>query len=247
MINVGFCDDDSKFIDKIIPNVQSIFKQLKIEAKFYIFTNGNTLIKNFERYSPYCDIIFLDIDMPIINGKDVAKRLRIIDKNFKLIFLTSYEQEALNTFQYNVIGFLPKSHIAEQLEETIKRVVKAIEDDKLDIEVFNISLARSEISMIKIPLNNIMYFEIINKKVYLNTKKNVYLLHGYKFSDLLKHYTKKGFIDIHRTCLVNIQYIFSINNTEVCLDNGIILPLSRRKRENVLNVLAEIACEIVKC
>ena len=125
MINVGFCDDDSKFIDKIVPNVQSIFKQLKIEAKFYIFTNGNTLIKNFERYSPYCDIIFLDIDMPIINGKDVAKRLRIIDKNFKLIFLTSYEQEALNTFQYNVIGFLPKSHIAEQLEETIKRVVKA--------------------------------------------------------------------------------------------------------------------------
>lgn len=247
MLNVGFCDDDSKFIDKIIPNVQSIFKQLKIDANFYIFTNGNTLIKSFKEYSPYCDIIFLDIDMPEINGKEVARKLRILDKNFKLVFLTSYEEEALNTFQYNVIGFLPKAYISEQLGVTINRVIKSIEEDKLYIEIFNISLSKSRTSTIKIPLKNIMYFEIINKKIYLNTKKNVYLLHGYRFSDLLKDYSKKAFIDIHRTCIVNIQYIFSINDTNVCLDNGIALPLSRRKKENVLNLLAEIACGVVKC
>ena len=247
MLNIGFCDDDSRFIDRIVPNVQNILKHLKVDANFYIFSNGNTLIKNFEKNSPYCDIIFLDIDMPEINGKEVARKLRILDKNFKLIFLTSYEEEALNTFQYNVIGFLPKAYIDKQLAETINRVIKTIKEDKLDIELFNISISQSRTSIMKIPLNNIMYFEIINKKIYLNTKKNVYSLHGYKFSDLLKYYNKKGFIDIHRTCIVNIQYIFSVNDADVCLDNGIILPLSRRKKENVLNSLAEIACEVIKC
>lgn len=247
MLNIAFCDDDTRFLNKIIPEVKNIFRELKTNVSIYTFTNGNTLIKSFENYSPYCDVVFLDIDMPRINGKEVARKLRVIDKNFKLVFITSFEQEVLNTFQFNVISFLPKKLIPKYMFSVIKRIVSEISCNKPQIQLFKVNITRDRVAVIKIPLNDIMYFESINRKVYLHTKRNLYLLHRYKFSNLVQNYTNIGFIDIHRTCIVNIQYIFSVNNTEIHLDNGTILPLSRRKRKYVLNKFVDIVCEVTKC
>jgi len=73
------------------------------------------------------------------------------------------------------------------------------------------------------------------------------LLCGYKFSDLVTQYNELGFIDIHRTCTVNLQYVFSVGDVEIHLDDGIVLPLSRRKRKKILEKFLKIVCEVTKC
>lgn len=247
MLNVAFCDDDNSFLYNIVPMAKKIFKKLKIDVSIYIFTNADTLIKSFEQYNPYYNIIFLDIDMPIDNGKEVARKLRLIDRKFKLVFITSFEHEALNTFQYDVSGFLPKLMLDEQLPSVIERIVKAINEENPQIQVFKVNIKDNRISTIKVPLNDIMYFESINREVFLHTKRETYLLHGHKFVDLVEHYCELGFIDIHRTCVVNIKYVFSIDNIEICLDDKTILPLSRRKKQKVLDKFLEKICEVNKC
>jgi DNA-binding LytR/AlgR family response regulator len=245
MFNVAFCDDNKEFLTKIVPEAEKIFKHFRTDICSYTFTNGSKLVSCFKKYKPYYDIIFLDIDMPVKNGKEIAKELRILDKKFKLVFVTAYEQEALNTFQYDVIGFLPKNLIFERLTDIIKLIIERIKQDIPQIQIFKIdnNLNNSRVTEIKMPLDDIMYFESINRKVYLNTKRETFVLHNYQFSQIVHKYLPLGFVDIHRTCIVNIKYIFSVSDIEIELDNGIHLPLSRRKRQRILDKFSEIIVE----
>lgn len=247
MLNIAFCDDDSKFLNKMIPKVKEIFKRLKISVSIYTFTNGNALIKSLENYTHYYDIIFLDIDMPIINGKEVAKKLRLIDKKFKLIFVTSFDEEILNTFQFDVSDFLPKMLIQERLDTVIKRLVDTIHEENLQTQIFTVKTADHKNIVIKLPVDYIVYLEIVDRKIYLHTDRSVYFLHGYKYTELVNQFTKLNFVDIHRTCIVNIRYIYSIDEVEICLDNGTILPLSRRKRQQVLEKFVGMIREVTEC
>lgn len=242
MLNIAFCDDDKDFLKRIVPETEKVLKNLRADIHSYTFTNGIKLISSFEQYQPYYDIVFLDIDMPIMNGKEVAKELRILDKKFKLIFVTAFDQEALNTFQYDVIGFLPKPLLEKRLPNIIEQVVHKIDEDNPQLQIFRVDLEPNEdrIMDIKVPLNDIMYFESVNRKVYLYTKRETFKLHSYKLSEIVQQYVALGFVDIHRTCIVNIKYIFSVNDIEIRLDNGIRLPLSRRKRQQIFDKFSEI-------
>ena len=103
-----------------------------------------------------------------------------------------------------------------------------------------VNVTEDRVDTIKVPLNVIMYIESINRKIYLHSKRDTYLLHCYKYMDLIEQYSKMGFVQIHRTCIVNLKYVFCIDDIEIRLDNGKILPLSRRRRRNVFGKFLEI-------
>jgi len=244
MLNIAICDDDSEFLNNLLPIIKEVFINLKTPASIHLYTDGNKLISNFEKYNPYYNIIFLDIEMPTINGKEVAKKLRILDKKFKLIFITSYENEVLNTFQYDVIGFLPKFLIHKKITNIIALAIKKIYDDNPHFQIFKVNLLNETIK-IKIPLDDIMYFESVNRKIYLYSRRETYNLQGYQFSKICTDFIPLGFMDIHRTCIVNIKYIYSIEKTKIGLENGITLPMSRHKRQEVLNKFSEIVSAVM--
>jgi len=247
MLNIAICDDDVRFLEIMVTEVKNILKKLKIKASICTFTNGTKLIYAIEQYNPYYDIVFLDIDMPIIDGKEVARKLRVIDKKFKLIFITSFEQEVLNTLQYDISGFLPKKLMNERLFSIVDRVVAVVIEDTPQLQIFKVNIGYDRKAIIKIPLHDIIFFESVNRKIYLHTKRKTYLLFGFKFADLITQYSTLGFVEIHRTCTVNIQFIFSIDDLEIRLENGTVLPLSRRKRSQVLDKFFEIICEVTEC
>jgi len=242
MLNIAFCDDDVRYLRIIASEAKKVLEKLKVCTSIYTFKNGMDLIHTFEYQ--YFDVIFLDIDMPLMNGKEVARKLRTLDKNFKLVFITSFEEEVLNTFQFDVSDFLPKPMINKRLYSVLDRVVKQINDTDPQYQIFRVLRISEERIVIKIPLKDIVFFETVNRKTLLHTKRNTYLLNGYKFKDLVSKYSELGFVDIHRTCIVNIHYIFSIENTEVSLEDGTLLPMSRRKRIQVLEKFIGKICEV---
>lgn len=243
MLNIAFCDDDKVFLSQIKSETESILTSLRIKAKINAFSCGLDLIEKFNKYNPYYDIVFLDIDMPIFNGKDIAKELRILDKNFKLIFITSYEREALNTFQYDVAGFIPKILVGEKLRSVLERVTKLIEDENPQIQLIAVKRETDNPLTIKVPLNDIMYFESINRKIFMHTKREVFIMHNYIFSDIVEKYLKMEFVKIHRTCIINVKYIFSIDEIEIRLDNGEKLPISRRKKQEIFDKFVKTISE----
>ena len=239
MINLAFCDDDEIFLKKFVPIVIAEFRKRKVDADCSIYTNGNKFIESFKLRKPYVDIVFLDIDMPYINGKVLAQKLRRLDKNFKLIFITDYEQEALNTFQYDVIAFIPKDKIGKYLPDAIKRAIISLEEDRPRMQIFKVYDTYKRISEIKVPLNDIRYIEVLQRKIFLHSIIDVYELYHYQFSELVERYVSMGFLDIHRTCIVNLKFIVKVSENAVWLENGEELMMSRRKKKKVLEQFAK--------
>lgn len=247
MLNLAFCDDDEVFLVQFLEMVKGEFKKNKVNVDCSLFTNGNKLIEAFKLRRPYFDVIFLDIDMPQMNGKQIAKELRTLDKNFKLIFITAYEHEALNMFQYNVLAFLPKDKLKIYLHDCIIRAIKAIEEDRPQMQYFRIYDTYDRIAEIKVPLNDIKYIEVLQRKVYLHSVTDSYQLYHYQFNHLAVKYLKSGFLDIHRTCIVNPKFVMKVGESSVWLDNGAELFMSRRKRKQVMeSFIADVYEGIIK-
>lgn len=142
---------------------------------------------------------------------------------------------------------MPKQLLEDRLPAVIKRLGKVITEEHPQNQIFRVNLAGDREMTIKVPLDDIIYFETLNRITYLHTRTKTYVLHCCKFIDLIEHYNSLGFVEIYRACIVNLKYIFSIDDAEIRLDNGITLPLSRRKRHQVLEKFVDVISEVNRC
>ena len=88
--------------------------------------------------------------------------------------------------------------------------------------------------MVKVFSDDVLYVESINRKINIVTLKSNYIIANIKFNDFIVKFDK-NFILTHRTCLVNLKYIFKVNKNSIVLDNDSILPLSRYRINEVMS------------
>lgn len=82
------------------------------------------------------DVAFLDIEMPVVNGIELAKRLKAIDENIRIIFVTAFEQYALQAFGVNAIGYLLKPYSAEDIEKELKKAYYVKQIPTAEIQIY---------------------------------------------------------------------------------------------------------------
>ena len=230
-------DDDEKNIELLSYYILTYCNEIELVGTASDYYNGIILIENS---AP--DIIFLDI---LLNDKKGFEILDIINcHSFEVIFISSYEKYAIESFEYEPVDFLLKPLSIEQLKKAVNRAIKRLKEKRtISNETKNIDFVvipiEQKLKVIK--LRNIVYCESSGNYTtfHLNTDQQ-YL--GYRH---LGHYEKilpqNTFIRIHRKYLINIDYINYINKSEgfYCSmgNNKIILSVSKSKREDILKHL----------
>lgn len=237
MISIAICDDDSTYIQKTLKKkIYAAQKIAGIDIQASFFSDGNQLIECYKNNKRY-DIVMLDIDMPRINGKETAEKLRLMDSVFFLVFITSYKAEIFNTLPYRINAFIPKDSEDIFFISELARVIKEYENYRPSFEVFQVS-DNGKRETLKVMLNDILYFYCSNKTAFLVTSTSEFKLIS-KITDITKKYLEKNFFEICRGYVVNILKVKSVRKSEVILDNGICLPLSRGRDKALLKELAE--------
>lgn len=238
IINVAACDDDIVFLKNTMGKLLANAARrcgIKIEPKF--FTDGTKLLNDFKNGILY-DVVILDIEMPHINGKQLAERLRLIDSSFFLVFITSHKMEVFNTFQYGIKTFIHKSADLQAGEDELVRVFNECIANSPQYEVFDI-LREGLPSTYRIPLCNILAFYLIDKIAYMKTTTEELVLQEKTFSRITEKYTDKGFYETYRNYIVNISKVKEIKDNCVILNNDEKLPLSKRNKKPLLKALNE--------
>lgn len=241
MINIAVCDDDIKYLGADLrKNIGSAIKIAKLDAKVEFFTDGNKLLKSFEK-NKFFDIVILDIDMPAINGKELAQKLRVIDSSFYLIFVTAYPKEITNVIQYEINAFIDKSSNAEKSISEFTRVFDKYKERCIKYvteEVIDAIGSNETVSLIKIPIENIYYFHMEDKKIYLYTGTEAFQLKETVLERIAEKYSDFGFYQSFRNYLVNICKVKKVEQSSIILDNDIHLVISRRNRKPILKAIA---------
>ncbi len=237
MINIAVCDDDTIFISETLKYaVYMAVKASGINPDIRFFTDGTLLLNEFQG-GKYYDIVILDIDMPKINGKELAAKLREIDMSFFLVFITSYSDELANTIPYRINAFISKNGDVKKYGTELARVFTEYQRIKPECEIIEVN-KNGEMLYITIPLNSIYSFKFSKKIISMKTNLEEYILAEKTFSKISEKYICKGFFEVHRNTLVNLKKIRSVGESSIALDDGENLPLSRRKRKALLEAMA---------
>lgn len=240
MIKIGICDDDKVILNYEYGKVKHITDKLRKDVYIKKFHHGNDIICEGINEANDFDILFLDIDMPGLNGFEIAEGIRKFNDNLIIIFLTSMEELVYGSFKYNPFRFIRKQNLDDELTEVLRSAIKVIESRTLHQYIF-----KTEGGYVKFSLDDILYVKCINRKVYIKTKARQFALIGVKFKDVVKCFLDKDFVMVHRSCVVNIKYFFSIDKEDITLDNGEKLQMSRYKVNDVKKAFMMYAGETI--
>lgn len=224
MYNIAICDDEVKTLENLSAVIKDRFLALNIEGKYFATNYPEELIDILGKEK--IDVLFLDIDMPKISGMDIGQYLLNKSINILLIFVTSHDALVYESFKYHPFGFIRKSYFENEILQVVSSIAKKLEDKKesLFIKVNN--------EVIKINLNEILYFEGESNYINLYTKTE-----KYRFRDTLgnleKQLVNKGFLRVHKGYLISQKEVFLIKAKEVKLFNETLIPIGRSYSETV--------------
>ena len=129
MIVFGVCDDDKVFSDLLSENLRRMTVRFPEEIECYIRTfHSAAEVLDYIALNPL-DALFLDIDMPDMNGFELADALSIKSPSTRIVFVSGYDNFVYDSFRFNPGCFLRKSKIRDELPGVINRIVESILDE----------------------------------------------------------------------------------------------------------------------
>lgn len=240
MLKIAVCDDETYYLNRIVDLLKRELK--KRDIRDYIieeYVLGTSLLKE-NRFLEY-DIVFLDINMPEINGLKIAERIREIRTKVILVFVTAFIDYALEGYKTEAIRFLLK----DTLEQTMPECVEAI-TRKLALQTYKMKCSCREGEK-EIPIDRICYIESKAHRLFFNILENEseqYNLYD-KLDNMEEQLSMYGFLRIHKSFLVNTKYIEEIVNYVVWLKDGRQLPVPRERFKQVKEMYYEIMGDIL--
>lgn len=224
-MRIAICDDEEIYRIEL----KSCLNKLLIDTDYDIntFSDGRILLNRFEE-CPF-DIVFLDIEMPEIDGITLARKLRAASDSVFIVFLTSHIEYALEGYEVNALRYLTKPADPNK----VKEIIRYVQDKQNNAHQI---IIKSEGEDILIDINNIIYMESMDKNVRIVTSKEEYITR-YNLSDYEEQLKNFGFFRIHRGYLISLNKVKRIIKNDVVMDNEITLPISRNNVKTLKDTL----------
>lgn len=240
MIKAVVIDDEQKTHNIVNKIIEKEFKEIEIVASAKNVYDGIFII---HKHLP--DIVFLDVQMPDGTGFDLLKNINF--HNFKLIFITAHEENALQAIKFSAIDFILKPINIIDFTNSVIEVIKEIEKDNEQIKIkalLNNSEKKPKKIVLKtndniylINISEIIRCEYENNETtfFLKDKRKIVISKNIKeYSELFENF---DFIRIHRSHLINLNYIERFekrNSGIVYMKDNSKIPVSKNKKDFLL-------------
>lgn len=220
MIRIAVCEDEEILLHRLASLVRDIFDKHGISYSVETYLNGSSLLAH-EAF----DILLLDIEMEPLNGLETAKRLRRRGDESKLIFITSHPQYAIEAYDVQTYHYLLKPVDEKKLEALLMTLCSILAQERQQA----ISV-RQGTRMQRVPLDRVLYLEVLDRQIYLHTTEETIPFYG-KLEELeLK--LPGSFLRCHRSYIVHLYCVRKYDKKEITLCNGERIPLSRRRYQS---------------
>lgn len=234
-MNIVICDDmesDANIAKKIIKETA---REIPIHVEFDYYSKAADVERRFLKKHELADILVLDIDMPEISGLELAERLRREMKDLLIIFLSSHEEFVFKAIEFQPFRYIRKICISTEMPLAIQSAYKIL---KLK-QAQQISLKTADGERKEL-LSDIMYIESENRKVSIHLVNGINYTANHKMTDIKNMIVSENFLMIHRSCIVNSDYVKNISNGILILDNDEKLVISRLKYKEVKQNLLKL-------
>lgn len=244
-ISAILIDDEQNNLDYLEALLLRHFNQVEVLCATSNPQDGLLFIKQM-----HPQLVFMDIEMPVINGFDILTRLEPL--NFEVIFVTAFNQYALQAFEHHAIGYLTKPVVIEKFVDTVQQALNRISDKEVKQNLFSLLKASlhtaapqtdtiplaSQNGLAFIKLHDILYCESSGNYTRFYTSNAKPFLVSRQLGDYDTLLPGDNFIRIHDKYIINISCIKEYrkgSGGEVVMEDGKILPVSSRRKEDLLH------------
>lgn len=230
MIEIAVCDDDKAFLKEIDTILK---KQNPFGGKYNLtfFQSGMALLKNTKiRF----DLIFLDIQMPKLDGIKTAKFLREQGNNAVLVFLTAVSIPSTETFKVAPFRYLVKPLTQANLSEDLPEIFDEV------IRRYQTLLIKCGERMHEIKISAILYLTINHKSVDIVTDSGRFTTKE-TMRELEQKLSPFGFVHSHKSYLINLNRVSALKRLSVTMESGEELPISQPKAVSFRKSFTEYA------
>ncbi len=205
------------------------------------YNNSVKALNEIESLQP--DLLFLDVQMPVINGFELLNK--ILHLNFSVVFITAYNQFALKAFRFNALDYLVKPIDTIDLMEAVAKAEKKIKPTSTQLSLLQRQMRGEIATKIAIPGQNGISFIELNEIVFVEASNNYSKLiladkRIFTVSKTLKDVQvvleESHFLRVHRQYIINLNHVKQFNRNEsiLIMDNGEHLPIARNQKERLI-------------
>jgi DNA-binding LytR/AlgR family response regulator len=217
MVDIAICDDEEYFRIREKNLIIEYMEKRNIPYQIAMFSSGKELLERFD-LAPKYSIIFLDVNMEVMDGLETARRIRTISKDVHLIFVTAFITYALEGYKVDAVRYILKDDacLEQSMTECLDAVLHKINNRK-EKKLFTFQDGEMELA-----LDNIMYVESNLHKLYFHLLwKDSGKFCMYEKLDAMENLLKPyHFCRIHKSYLVNLKYIDRMERYWLTLSNG---------------------------
>lgn len=227
-MRIAVCDDCHESAEKIRNLIGNDYHVTE-------FLSGKELLQS-NRSHPY-DMVFLDVEMPEMDGLTVAKELRNQKEDQIVIFISNYDEVVYTAIKLSPLRFIRKSHLEEEFSEAFEAALRVLKNARQE---YIISLKGKEWRFL---IEEILYIEEKGHYANIHTKNSMVDLR-ISMKQLSGDLEPYGFLRCHISYLANMSHIQELSSNELLMENGDRIPVSKtyfkKTKESYINYLRRI-------
>lgn len=230
MLKICICDDDMAFgtmIEAFIEEYASKIDGMNVEIDLY--ESGASLVHAVLDRKEYYQILFLDMEMQGLNGIETAQKIRAVDKELYIIYITSYEKYSLESFKVSPFRYMLKPIDKDDFQAILALVIEEIMMNRqfLFFKYHNVQYQIKCNTIISITSEKGRILHISS-----SDSETPFIFYG-KIKEIEKELNVLLFVKVNPGTIVNLHYVHIITKDVIKMDNGELYSISRGQKQEV--------------
>lgn len=221
MYRIALCDDNEEHLEKIETRIRDYEKRNGNLFEVYKFVDSDILMDKIEAHNLF-DAYFLDIEMPCYTGINLAEKIKQESDDAMIVFITAYDSFAVEACGINVVRYLLKEYIDEQMESILDELserMRKVTDDKIYV-------IANQRRYVKLQQKNIIY-------VYKYQKNAIFVMRNGKeerdrrsLQETFEKMNNEDMIWLDRGIILNIRHICQVTGQKIIMEGGYVIVTS---------------------
>lgn len=229
-MRIAIVEDNLTMQNQLHTLLSAIAKKHDINIKVSLFNDGQTFLDQFK--DEY-DLVYLDVEMPRLDGMQTAQRIRELKSNVYLVFVTNYVQYAIEGYQVEAFDFLLKPINAFTFENHFNKFLKRFEKLKDDSSI----TIKYKNEVTRLSTQDILYVESEGHYLYFHTQDNTYTSLN-TLKEIEKELQAYHFFRANNHYLVNLRYVSSVKEDMAYVSEHK-LKISRPRKKHFMQALTD--------
>jgi DNA-binding LytR/AlgR family response regulator len=196
-----------------------------------VFENGQ-LALDFLSANDNVDLMFLDVEMPELSGIEVLEKLTVLPM---VVFITAKTEYAYEAFEFSALDYMRKPITMPRFEQSVLKAVETMQKRQAFREESNEVYVRDNGRFVRVPCDDILFFENVGDYVRVKTEKAQHIIHG-TLKSIDEKLNDARFLKVHRSYIVNLSKIKDIEENSLVIEKTVI-PISRANKGELLGRL----------